>query len=66
MKPALVLKAIEVVHGLEDHQDVAEEDVVAEDVAAEDVVEKDAAAGGGDAFSNRNSDLRKMMVISRI
>jgi N-acetylmuramic acid 6-phosphate (MurNAc-6-P) etherase len=65
MKPALVQKAVEVVHGLEDHQDVAEEDVVAEDVAAEDVVEKDAAAGG-DAFSNRNSDLRKMMVISRI
>ncbi len=58
------------VHGLEDHQDVAEEDVVAEDVvekdaAAEDVVEKDAAAEG-DAFSNRHSDLRKMMVISRI
>ena len=75
MKPARVLKAVEVVHGLEDRQDVAAEDAVAEDVAAEDVVAADvagkdvvekAAAAEADASNNRHSGLRKMMVVSRM
>jgi hypothetical protein len=65
MKPALVLKAVEVAQGLEDHQDAAAEDAAAEDAAAEDVAAEDVAerdeaekdvAAEGDAFSKPHSD----------
>jgi len=63
MKPAPVLKAVEVDQVVEDNKDVAAEDVAAEDEAAEDVVEKDAAVEGG-AFSKPCQDVKAMMIFS--
>jgi hypothetical protein len=70
MKPALVLKAVEVAQAVEDNKDVPAEDVVAEDVAVEDVVagdvvEKDAAVEGS-AFNKRCSDVKTIIIFSSI
>jgi hypothetical protein len=58
MKPAPVLKAVEVVQGLGDHQDVVAEDVVAADVVAADVVAADVVVEGG-SFSKRHPDIKE-------
>ena len=63
MKPAPVLKAVEVDQVVEDNKDEAAEDVVAEDVAVEDVAEKDAVVEGG-AFSKQCQNVKAMMIFS--